>query len=247
MGIGLIVMAGVVLGPMASTTFGQDTQDAILQELKEIRKLLEENLKRGGIGVAKTPPPSEKLDGVPVVVKGNPFKGSPTARVTIVEFSDYQCPFCARHVRQTLPMLEEEFIQKGLVKYVFRDFPLNDLHPTATALAIGASCAGEQRKYWEMHDFLFANQPNLGPARIEEQVTSLGMSMEEFRNCVTREATQQEVQQDVTEGRQLGLNGTPSFFFGLTQENDRDILARYVFRGALPYKDFKKVLEELLE
>ena len=243
--LGLGGLMCLLIVPVGST-FAEETQDAILQELKEIKRLLEENIKRGGIGAPKGPPASEKLDGVSVRVDGNPFKGSSTAKVSIVEFSDYQCPFCARHVRDTLPLLEKNFIATGLVKYVFRDFPLDALHPTARALGIGAACAGEQDKYWEMHDYFFEHQKDLSPGNIEDYATSLGMNMENFQACVTTESIQQAVQQDVEDGKKLGINGTPSFLFGLTNEHEKDIKAQHIFRGALPYADFKNIIEKLL-
>jgi protein-disulfide isomerase len=95
-------------------------------------------------------------------LKGDPFKGEKNAKVTLVEFSDYQCPFCARHVRATLPPLESEYIATGKIKYVFRNFPIASIHPLAFKAHEAANCSGEQDKYWEMHDRLFANSKALG-------------------------------------------------------------------------------------
>jgi protein-disulfide isomerase len=246
---GLAVSAAcvILLAAFPQPVDAQETEQAILQELREIRRLLEENLQRGRTAVPQAPSRVEKLEGVSVGIHGNRFKGSESARVTIVEFSDYQCPFCARHAKETLPRLEQEFIKTGLVKYVYRNFPLDELHPTARAIAIGAECAGDQQKYWDMHDFLFANQTDLGAERIESHAELLGLEMESFRSCVIGEAAQHGIQRDVEEAKNLGLNGTPSFFFGLTEENENNIEARYLFRGALPFSEFKTVIERLLK
>lgn len=237
----------ILLAAFPQPVDAQETEQAILRELREIRRLLEENLQRGRTAVPQAPSRVEKLEGVSVGIYGNRFKGSGSARVTIVEFSDFQCPFCARHVKETLPLLEQEFIGTGLVKYVFRNFPLDELHPTARAIAIGAECAGDQQKYWDMHDFLFANQTDLGAERIESHAELLGLEMDSFHSCVTGEAVQHGIQRDVEDARSLGLNGTPSFFFGVTRDDGNDFEARYLFRGALPYSEFKTVIERLLK
>jgi protein-disulfide isomerase len=99
----------------------------------------------------------QALDAV-VAIGDAPVKGNPNAKLTLIEFSDYQCPFCRRHAENTLPSLDKEYIATGKVRYVFHDFPLEAIHPQAFKAAEAAHCAGEQQKYWEMHGRLFANQ-----------------------------------------------------------------------------------------
>jgi protein-disulfide isomerase len=96
-------------------------------------------------------------------VDGAPSMGNGDAKVTLIEFSDYQCSFCGRHFSQTLPRLMTEYVKTGKVKYVLRDFPLEPIHPLAFKAAEAARCASDQGKYWEMHDRLFSNQQALGP------------------------------------------------------------------------------------
>src|SRR3989338_4807188 len=116
-------------------------QAAIQKDLEEIKTLL-----RGRVA---TPPPEPQ--NVVLNVKDDPFKGEKNARITLIEFTDYQCPFCARHSRDTLPQLEREYIASGKLKYVFRNFPIESIHPQAFKAHEAANCAGEQGKYWEMH------------------------------------------------------------------------------------------------
>ena len=110
-----------------------------------------------------------------VATDGAPSRGKADARVTIVEFTDYQCPFCSRYVRETYPQLDKEYVQTGKVKYVLRDLPLEAIHPLAMKAAEAAHCAGEQGKYWEMHDRLFANQTELARTDLAKHAQALGL------------------------------------------------------------------------
>src|SRR5206468_2296125 len=123
-----------------------DTVKAMQKDLQDIKALLQ----RGG------PPPAP--ENVVLDLGNNPFKGQKTAPLTMVEFTDYQCPFCGRYARETYAQIEKEYIATGKVKYVLLDLPLESIHKFAFKAAQVANCAGEQGKYWEMHDRLFANQ-----------------------------------------------------------------------------------------
>ena len=124
----------------------KEGQAKIRQELQEIKGLLKKLLQKGRTAGAGMP------KNLVLSIKDDPFKGSSTAKVTLIEFSDYQCPFCARHVRETFPQIERDYIATGKVKYVFRDFPLTAIHKQAFKAAEAANCAGAQDKYWDMHD-----------------------------------------------------------------------------------------------
>src|SRR5689334_12321708 len=129
-------------------------QQQILKELQEIKKILQSFQEAAG----PQPPPE-----IPLPVGGEPFKGSPAARVAIVEYSDFQCPYCGEYAREIFPRLDSNYIKSGKVRYYFRDLPLAS-HTFALGAAQAARCAGEQGKFWEMHDHLFANQTALAPA-----------------------------------------------------------------------------------
>lgn len=162
-------------------------------------------------------------------------KGDADAPVTIVEFSDFECPFCGRYAEQTYPQIVEEYIETGKVKYIFRDFPLS-FHANAQKAAEAAECAGEQGKYFEMHDLLFANQDSLSVENYKQWAEDLGLDTEQFNTCLDSGEMADEVAADFTYGQQIGVTGTPAFFI-----NGKMI------SGAQPYEVFKQAIEEELE
>jgi protein-disulfide isomerase len=163
----------------------------------------------------------------------NPAKGPADAPVTIVEFSDFQCPFCSR-VTPTLKKLEETYA--GKLRIVFRDLPLTQIHPQAALAAEAAGCANDQGKFWEMHDKLFANQSKLQSADLKQHATELGLDASAFNTCLDSGKHKAEWQKDSEEGQRYGLTGTPAFFV-----NGRLLV------GAQPYEAFSQVIDEELD
>ena len=211
-------------------------QSDIQKELQEIKTLLR--------GRAPAPPPEPQ--NVVLEIKGDPFKGQPDAKLTLVEFSDYQCPFCVRHSRDTLPQLEREYIATGKVKYVFRNFPIESIHPLAFKAHEAANCAGEQGKYWEMHDRLFANQNALGLKDLPNHAKALVLDAPKFQQCLDSGKHAAKIRKDLADGQKAGVQGTPSFFLALTEPNDGMVKAVRIIRGAQPYAAFKDAIESLL-
>jgi len=154
----------------------------------------------------------------------------------LIEFSDYQCPFCARYARETLPQIEREYISTGKVKYVFRDFPIESIHKDAVRAAAAAHCAGDQGKYWEMHDRLFANQAKLRPADFKEHAVAVGLDAAAFAQCLESGRETARVRKDAEEAARYGVTGTPAFFV-----NGRPVI------GAQPYEAFAVVIDDELE
>lgn len=177
-------------------------------------------------------------------VAEGPSLGRVDAPVTIVEFSDYQCPFCQRFFTTTFPILKKEYIESGKVRYVFRDYPLAQLHPNARRAAEAAHCAGEQGKYWEMHDLLFQNQQSLAPPELGEHARSLGLNGEAFRRCLASGRNTPRVDRGVADGAAAGVQGTPGFVIGLTKPGDT--VEGTPLRGALPLETFRQIIEQLL-
>ncbi len=182
-------------------------------------------------------PPSGPVD-VPV---GDAFSiGDPDAPVTIVEYTDFQCPFCSRHVQQTFPFIKENYIDEGLVRYVFKDFPLTSIHPQAVGAALAARCAGDQDAYLEMHDLLFAaqgewaNQSN-AMALFAGYAGQLGLDTALFTTCMESNKYEASVMADLEEGVSLGVRGTPAFF----------INGNFV-SGAQPYSAFEEAINLML-
>ena len=227
------------------------------EELKALRKDLEE-IKRGQSNIQKelqeiktllrgrVPAPPPEPQNVVLEIKGDPFKGQPDAKVTLIEFSDYQCPFCSRHSRDTLPQLEREYIASGKLKYVFRNFPIESIHPLAFKAHEAANCAGEQGKYWEMHGRLFANQKAMSPKDLSDHAQALVLDIPKFQQCLDSGKYAAKIRKDLADGQKAGVQGTPSFFLGLTEPNDGIVKAVRIIRGAQPYAAFKAAIDSIL-
>ena len=155
--------------------------------------------------------------------------------MTIIEFSDFQCPFCGRFFEQALPQIEEGYIKSGKVKLVYRDFPLESIHPQARPAAEAAQCAHEQGKFWAFHDKLFANQQQLSAENYKKWAAELGLNAATFNDCVDKKKYAAEVSKDLADGSAAGVQGTPAFFV-----NGR------VLEGAQPFAAFEAVIEEEL-
>jgi protein-disulfide isomerase len=209
-------------------------QQKILEELDELQALIQQ--RRG-------PAPIAEVD---LSTEGAAALGRADAKVTLIEFSDYQCPFCARFMRATLPRLIKEYVETGKVRYVFRDFPIQSIHRAAMGAATAARCAGEQGKYWEVHDELFAAQKQLARkdwAALTEAVT---LDREAFAACLESDRYKGAIGKDLLAGRRAGVRGTPTFFLGLTKPGETTIRATQRLVGAKPYAQFKDAIERLL-
>jgi protein-disulfide isomerase len=221
-------------------------QAAIHKELGEIKALLRAPRAAQAAPQRRpqTAPPIEPSD-VQLSVEGSPYRGDKGAKVTVVEFTDYQCPFCSRHFRQTWPQLEQEYVKTGKVKLVLRDLPL-DFHPQAFKAAEATHCAAEQGKYWEMHDRLFADQRALGRKDLSAHAQALGLDTVAFDACVDSGKAAGRIRKDMADSEMAGARGTPIFYIGLTDPQSSSIKAVAVIRGARPYAVFKEAIDTLL-
>jgi protein-disulfide isomerase len=193
---------------------------------QEFLKLLRSSAK---ITVFLTPPPIFRST---IVTSGAPVLGASTAPVTIVEFSDFHCPFC-RRIQPVLDEVRAKYRDK--VKIVFRDFPLDSLHPEASAAAEAARCATEQGKFWEFHDKLFKNDPDVSQATLGRFAREVGMDVTAFEACRTAGKYKASIQASLQEGGKLGITGTPTFFI-----NGRILV------GAQPVEAFSRMIDEEL-
>ena len=170
----------------------------------------------------------------------DPFLGSPDASITIIVFSDFECPFCKRFFDDALKDIMTNYIDTGKVKYVLRDFPLSGIHPNAEIAAEAANCANDQEKYWEFHDLLFENQEDWvsGNATVEfkKYISLLGLNEEQFDLCLESGKYVDEILKDMQDGFDAGVQGTPTFYI-----NGVKVV------GAQVYSIFKQVIDEELE
>lgn len=185
---------------------------------------------------------------IQVSLDDDPVKGNPDAAVTIVEFSDFQCPFCKRFHETTLPLIQENYIDTGKVKFVYRDFPIEGIHPNgAMPAAMASECADEQGMFWEYHDKLFQTQrswESLPRADVAAQfkvyAEEFGLNTEQFNECLDSGKYFEEVNRDYQEAVAYGVTGTPGFFIGSEESGFIKI------SGAQPYSSFQRILDQLL-
>jgi protein-disulfide isomerase len=213
-------------------------QEAIRKDLDEIKKLLQARPTQPQRGASV-----EALTGA-VAIGDNPPKGKSAAKLTLVEFSDYQCPFCKRYVDQTLPGLMKDYVEAGSVRYVFRDLPLESIHPQAFKAAEAARCAGEQGKFWEMHDLLFANQAALQAEKLPEYAKQLGLKPAAFEACLSSDKYADAIRRDVADAQALGIRGTPGFVLGVSDGDS--VKDAVLIRGAQPLASFKAEIDKRL-
>jgi protein-disulfide isomerase len=167
-----------------------------------------------------------------------------TANLTMVEFTDYQCPLCARYQRETYPQIEKDYIATGKLKYVLLDLPLEAIHKNALRAAMVANCAGEQGKYWDMHDRLLANQPTLDSWNAHAAAVGLGMAR--FEGCLNSAKQEGEIRRDMTQAQVAGIVGTPAFFLAVADSGATKVKTLRSIVGAQPYAVFKAQIDALI-
>ena len=172
---------------------------------------------------------------VQVSVDDDPVKGDKNAPVTIIEFSDFQCPFCGRFYAETLGQIEEKYIKTGKVRFVYRDFPLTSIHPMAQKAAEAAECADEQEKFWEYHNTIFDNQQSLSLDNLKLWAANLGLDTNKFNDCLESNKYADEVNKDANDAVAAGGQGTPFFVI-----NGRPL------SGAQPFAAFQAAIESSL-
>jgi protein-disulfide isomerase len=167
-------------------------------------------------------------------------------RIAIVEFSDFQCPFCGAHARDTLPDIKRNLIDPGTVRYVAMHFPLESIHAEALKAAEAAECAGKQGRFWEMYDRLFAKQTELAPADLIGHAKAMHLDETPFKWCLESGEMVDKARADRAEGRRLGVTVTPSFFLG-TMRDDGGIDVVKRINGSTMPETFKSEVEELTQ
>ena len=171
-----------------------------------------------------------------------PALGSATAPLTMVEFTDYQCPYCRRFQAEVWPKLKRDYIDTGKLRYLARDLPL-EFHAMATSAAEAAHCAGEQGKFWEMHAALLGGAADLAAGGIGRRAGALGLEMSQFTACLEHKRYSALIAAHAREADAVGINGTPGFIVGRTAHGE---LTGVRVEGAVPYDDFRELLRELL-
>jgi protein-disulfide isomerase len=235
----LLVSPAVMTAEPTATSAGNDeTMDAILLELKAIRQVLEK-IQEQGINTAQRP---SRPTTAKVSIKGKHVMGAADAPVTVVEFTDYQCPFCLRFTKTTFPLLKQKYIDAGKVRWVALNLPL-PFHKDARKAAQAAHCAGEQDKFWEMRDILFRNPRKLNVENLPAHAETLSLDMEAFNSCLQSNRHLDEIDQDAKDAKAMRLTGTPSFIVGQTTSDE---INGQVVIGAQPMKAFDAAISNAL-
>jgi protein-disulfide isomerase len=219
----------------------KDQADAILNELRLIRQLLEKQQNTGS-QTAATPMPQAPPKVNMSLGNGWYSLGRDDAPLTLVEFSDYQCPFCGRFHSDTFIDLKKNYIDTGKIRFVSRDLPLS-FHPNALGAAEAARCAGEQGKFWEMRNVMISNSTDLSKDAIMRYAQALPLDIGKFRPCMEAESPKTEVMKDVADATALQISGTPTFVLGKTS---KDTLSGILIVGAQPYSTFDAAIQQML-
>jgi protein-disulfide isomerase len=218
--------------------------DAILGELRQIRQILEKQAKWAQEAAVKQPgakagdAPSQKAS---VNLEGRYMLGSKTAPITLVEFTDYQCPFCQRFHMTTFGELKKKYIDTGMVRFYSSDLPL-DFHANAFHAAEAARCAGDQGQFWRLRDILEANPSKLSASDITLYAKEAALDMPTFQSCLDLGKHKAAIEKDVKLATAAGINGTPTFIVGRSTENgvDGELLV-----GAMPLSAFEERFKAL--
>ncbi len=239
--VGLIVAIGIAAFFAGSYITSLNSDQITQKDLDDAITKLELRILQNQLPTNQAKPP------VKISADDDPVRGNQEAPITIIEFSDFQCPFCARFHVQTLPLLLENYIDSGKVKLVYRDFPIQNIHPNAMPAAVAAECANEQGKYWKYHDKLFENQNQWAKVETTKAIgifsqysIEIGLDKEQFEACLTSGKYVDEIRNDLNDGREYGITGTPGFFVG------NDDVGFVELKGAQPFESFKKIIDSQL-
>ena len=237
-----VVTVALLLAPGTARVRAQDTitreqADTLIKEIRELRKALE-GLRAPRAGAAR--PPDEK---VRVELAGAPVLGRADAPVTLVEFTDLECPYCRAFHVGAFERLKREYIDTGKVRFITRDFPL-DFHPNARPAALAVRCAGEQGKFWEMRHVVTLNAAALGPPTYDRLAGELKLDAARFQACIAADRYRAEIDRDIAEATRVGMTGTPSFVLGATTPGSAVEGLRIV--GAQPFPVFEARIKALL-
>ncbi|MDC1198760.1 DsbA family protein [bacterium] len=212
------------------------SQTEIMDRLEKLESTLKEGSRRSS---------AKAFSGANISVDDAPQMGEEDAKFALIEFSDYQCPYCRRFSANTLPQIVKDYVETGKLKYFFRDFPLERIHPAAAAAAIAGRCAGAQGMYWKMHDLLFEDQRSVAMKKWRKLASDLNLNLDLFDACMNDDRHYPEIQRSIAEGRQLGITGTPAFFLGAISA-DGTVEATKMVVGAKSYAGFKVTIDGLL-
>ena len=248
-----LLVAAVLAGILITVIhLGQESRTELVQLRQQIQTLsatqdtiraeVSDALRRQATATASTVLQRDVI----IATNDAPFKGNENAPVTLVAFTDFQSADCGRFSRETLPQLDHDYIATGKLKYVFRSFPDEAGNAVALSTQEAADCAGDQGKFWQMHDRLFAAKPKLKPDDMPAHARALGLDRDKFMTCFDGGLHSPAIQRDIFEGQKNGVTSAPTFFLGPTSADRVKLHATKVIKGAPPYTELKEAIDALL-
>lgn len=221
--------------PARADGITSDQAQQIIDELKQIRQALEKMQ-----APQPAPAPGDKVSYR--LTPGGFSIGDPKAPLVMVEYTDFQCPFCQQFHNTAFPQIKANYIDTGKMLFVSRDFPL-DFHENARRAASAGRCAAEQGKFWELRHVMIVNAEALSQDKLVDYAASIQMDVPKFKACVAADKFKKQIDQDIAEAAVAGVQGTPTFVIGRL-ENDQIEGVRVV--GAMPYAQFDAKIQEML-
>jgi protein-disulfide isomerase len=188
--------------------------------------------------ILRDAPPGTRID-----VSNRPVQGSVGQEIILIEFSDFECPFCIRHASTVSTALHQRYVETGFIRHAFVNNPL-EIHPNARLLAAAGICASEQRRFWEIRSAIFRQRSN-SRRDVLDVAADLELHLPRFEECLDKPATEARIQADVNEARRLGLTGTPSFALG-RQDTSGQVEIEIFVHGAQPLEVFEQMIMDML-
>lgn len=218
--------------------------DEIFLQMSEMRKEIQ--LLQQKVSTLEQKQAAQQPKQVPIPLAGleKMTLGKQDATIAILEFSDYECPYCAKHYQKVLPKLQERYIDKGTVKYVMKDFPL-EFHAHAKKASLSVRCAGEQGQYWAMHNTIFDAHGQATDQLIEDTVKQLKLDNQAFKQCLSNPAQLAAIEKDIALGAGLGISGTPAFVIGTIK--DKQLINYKRFDGVQSFETFAGIIESFIK
>jgi protein-disulfide isomerase len=218
------------------------TQLRVLRELESISTLLADVRTAAPAGLRRGSPPVPAIPSSTQSIADAATKGSRDATIVLIEYADFQCPYCRQFAGRILPELEQRYVGTGKLRVVFKHMPLQEIHPHAVMAAEAAECARQQGRFWQMHDALFADQ-RLDEASLVEKARTNSVGLEQFSECVRGNGAVR-VKQDLAAARALGLSVTPTFLIG--RDVGGAVKVEQILMGVREVDVFAGAIESLL-
>jgi protein-disulfide isomerase len=215
----------------------------LAEEQRQIIGMLKELKEKLPTSIPTAPAPQPPLSPPAIDIQGKSFRGESSASVALIEYSDFECPYCGMYEREISPRVLENYIKTGRVKLFYRELPL---YPHALSAARAARCAGEQGNYWEMHERLYAKQTAFSDPSFLDRAKTLGLDAKKFSECFSSDKYSNDIRKSMTEAQWMGVEGTPTFFVGTIGPDGDVVKITKKIVGTHPYMVFQSALDEAL-